>query len=63
MHSSIATSNRLDDSTIPYRDHKLLTNRQMELMAAARTKGTFAPEALRDIIYRGSEPPVFNHEG
>jgi hypothetical protein len=63
MHSNSAISSRLDDSPIPYRDHKLLTNRQMELMAGARTKGTFAPEALRDIIYRGSEPPISNHEG
>ena len=54
MHSN-STPNYSDNALVLYRDYKPLTNRQMELIAAARAKGTFPAGHLTDIIYQGSE--------
>ena len=59
MHSN-STSNRIGSLLVSYQDHKP-TNRQIELIATARAKASFAPELLMDIIYRGSESFTFGY--
>ena len=60
MHSN-STSNHTGNSPVHYHDNKPPANRQMELIAVARAKGSFAPELLTDIIYRGSVSLVFSY--
>ena len=51
---SNSTSNRICSSSVSSRDYERPPiNRQMELITAARTNRSFAPELLMDIIYRG----------